>query len=231
MNFKLLLAFCLFCNIITAQKKTHSISIMAGIPIVTKGYYYDYTIPLTLEYEFRKGKHGFSVGLQPEYGALNWRFKGDSNDLIAYCKASSVSLSTAFASGPPCQYSIRRQFINLNFPIFYSFLLLKEKKFEGSIQAGMLLNYNWYYRNKSEFPKVDSQGNIIDIGPFINDYTSKRFKNKGLHGAIRGVFKYKLSKSLALSSILEYQHGFYGFDFKSNRSKKLFLHVGTTFKI
>ena len=63
MNFKLLLVLSLFCNTLMAQKKAHSISIMAGIPIMTKGNFHDYTIPLTIEYEFRKGKHGFSVGL------------------------------------------------------------------------------------------------------------------------------------------------------------------------
>ena len=231
MNFKLLLALSLFSNILIAQKKAHSISIMAGIPIITKGNFYDYTIPLTLEYEFRKGKHGFSVGLQPEYGAIKRRFKGDNNDLIAYCKASVVSVSSSFISNPPCQYSIKWQSINLNFPIFYSFLLLKEKEFESSIQTGVLLNYDWYYHYKSEYPKIDIQGNIVDLGPFTANYTSKRFRNDGLHGAIRGVFRYKISKSLALSSVLEYQHGFYGFDFRSSGSKKLFLHLGTIFKI
>ena len=231
MNFKLLLVLSLFCNMLIAQKKTHSISIMAGIPIITKGNFYDFTIPLTLEYEFRRGKHGFSVGLQPEYGAINRRFKGDNNDLIAYCKASATSFPNSLVSRPLCQYSIRSQSINFNLPIFYSFLLLKEKKFEGSIQTGVLLNYDWYYHYKSQYPKIDIQGNIIDLGPFTADYTSKRFESDGLHGAIRGVFRYKISKNLALLSVLEYQHGFYDFDFRSSGSKKLFLHLGTTFKI
>ena len=231
MNFKLLLVLSLFCNTLMAQKKARSISIMAGIPIMTKGDFHDYTIPLTIEYEFRKGKHGFSVGLQPEYSATNWRFKGDNNELIAYCKASVMNISTAFASNPLCQYSIERQSINLNFPVFYSFLLLKDNKFEGSIQTGFILNYNWYYHSKSEYPKIDFQGNIVDLGPFTDTYTSKRFKNDGLHAAIRGVLRYKILKNLALSSILEYQHGFDDFHFKSSGSKKLFLYLGTTFKI
>ena len=231
MNFKLLLVLSLFCNTLMAQKKAHSISIMAGIPIMTKGNFHDYTIPLTIEYEFRKGKHGFSVGLQPEYGATNWRFKGDNNELIAYCKASVMNFSSVFASGPLCQYSIDRQWINLNFPVFYSFLLLKDNKFEGSIQTGFILNYDWYYHSKSEYPKIDIQGNIVDLGPFTHTYTSKGFENDGLHGAIRGVLRYKILKKLALSSILEYQHGFLDFHFRSSGSKKLFLYLGTTFKI
>lgn len=231
MKYSLLLALSLFCNILLAQKKTHYISTMAGIPIVTKGYYHDYTIPLTFEYKFRKGRNGFSIGLQPEYRANSWQFEGDSTEFVAYCKGSTRWIPNSIVISPPCQYSYKTRYFYLNVPIFHTFLFINKKKVEGSIETGLILNYHFYYHEKSEYPKIDGRGNITDLAPFKSSYTSKRLTGDMVQGAIRGVFRYKISKNIALSSILEYQHGFYGFDFRSSGSKKLFLHLGTTFKI
>lgn len=231
MKFKLLLTLTLFCNLLTAQKKTHSISIMLGVPLVTKGYFYNYAIPLSFEYRFRIGRNGFSIGLQPEYRGYNWQFKGDSGDFVKFCKSFPVNIPTSLFSSPVCNYSQKRQYLYINFPVFYSFLLLDKNKITSSIETGLLLNYNFYSYLKSEYPMLDSQNNITDLGPFTDERSSKRFVSDGFHGAMRGVLSYKLSKKIAVSAALEYQRGFYDFSMRSNGSNKLFVQLGTAFKI
>jgi hypothetical protein len=81
-----LLLFLIFQPLF-AQKNTHRFSLLGGLSISTKFTRLDSYVPLTFEYEFRHGKHGFSTGFQGERGVSNWKTNFESvSEFEKYCK-------------------------------------------------------------------------------------------------------------------------------------------------
>ncbi len=221
----------LFFQIAFTQKNVHSIAFMGGIPLKTKNWWYDYFVPLTLEYEFRRGKSGFSVGIQGELAIENYKSNFQSIiEFEAYCK-KQIAVQSGFSSSSSCYYSYYRKTIYANLPISYTYYAWSNKKMEVFLKAGIILNFQIQSEFEYEYPKYDNTGKFTDSGPFFEKRTIKKARFDDYQGALSSGVSYKINKKIKLLGFLQYQNAFSDFPPQSSSRSKIFFHLGTSLKI
>jgi hypothetical protein len=230
-----ILAF-LFFQLLFAQKNTHTLGLMGGISITKKQNWSESYIPLTLEYEFRHGKHGFSTGLQSGRYATNWKTNfATVSEFEKYCKEWYATLRSNLSgfSSPfyTCYYSYEQKGLAINLPISYTFYCYSSKKVELFLKGGFLFNFRVQYKTETHFPKTDDKGNFIDPGPFVEIRVNKAFRNNDYQATLGGGIRYKISKKISILGFLQEQYEFYDFPLQYGHAQKLIFHLGSSLKI
>jgi hypothetical protein len=234
MKYIFTLAAFLFSQLVFAQKNAHSIAFMGGIPI--KNSKYDFSLPLTFEYEYRRGKSGFSVGLQGELSVSNFsNIKNQSvSDFEKICQDKIIAYyagGSGFYNRPYCVYFHKAKDVYINLPLTYTFYCWSKKNLNVFLKAGSMINFAAWKMRIFEYKELDNKGNFLNPLPLVSNNTNKTFHYDGYHGILDVGANYRINKKTKLIGHLQYQHEFFDFPPKTNNTHKVFLHLGASLKI
>lgn len=197
-------------------------------PYVKKAF----DIPFSLEYQKRKKKGIYSVGVQFYHTYYNVYFDNDINELLAKTCNSKPS-NQFFSEVPNCCYYFTTNTTALRIPLSYTHIISSSTTFQWFVKTGVSINFNLFNHRNVTYAELDPQtGALLNQGPFNRKYHFWRFNYQSDTAFIGSGINYQLSRKVGLVAQIQYQKSYEGLSFKQTSFQdKLFLELGTCIKL